>query len=51
MALDNKNLCYDRKNPNGAFNLQERVLQNLPSKPKVFIVNLFELQNLKQEQG
>lgn len=45
LAQDNKNLCYDRKHPNGHFNLQQRVLENLPSKPKVYIVNLFEMQN------
>ena len=43
MALDSEYLLYDRKSPNGDHKLRERVAASLPSKPKVYSVNLFEL--------
>jgi hypothetical protein len=39
--MDSDTLCYDRVNPNGTFRLRERIVNSLPSKPNVYVVNLF----------
>ncbi len=41
LIQDSQMLTYDRDYPNGDHNLRERIVQNLPSKPKVYSINLF----------
>jgi hypothetical protein len=43
LTLDSENLLYDRKGPTSDFRLVERVAQSLPSKPKVYVVNVFTI--------
>lgn len=50
VTLDSQSLNYDRKTPNGEYLLKERVIQNLPSKPKMFVANVFEINNIAQAE-
>lgn len=45
ILLHSKNLCYDHKNPNANYNLQLRIANNLPSKPKIYSINIFDILN------
>ena len=47
MTLDSKNSNYQRTDPIGDYFFFETVTSNLPSKPKIVLVNLFGV-NSKQ---
>lgn len=50
LVQDSEKLCYDRVNPNGEFRLKERVAKSLPSQPKIFSVNIFQLVNIAEKE-
>ncbi|CDW71104.1 UNKNOWN [Stylonychia lemnae] len=50
LVQDSQNLCYDRQYPNGIFKIQKRVIESLPSNPKVFSANLFQLNKIETDQ-
>jgi hypothetical protein len=43
-------LNYDRTTPSGTFVLKERLVRNLPSKPNVYVINLFSLTNMSNAE-
>jgi hypothetical protein len=49
LLQDSNYLTYDRITPNGSFNIRERIAKNLKSKPKIVLINLFELKKLEDK--
>jgi len=47
---DSSNLTYERENPTSDYALKERIAKNLPSKPRVITVNLFNFVDLNDDR-
>ena len=50
LTQDSETLCYDRKTPNGEFRVRERIVKSLPSQPKTYTINVFDLNQLNEKE-